>query len=250
MDEDNFFKGPQRGLDGFLIPDNDDDEKYTGSAMMSPPSFSSSTPSAAPATDFVTPVKPTRLLLSPSTSSRSKKSTDPGRPSPSINSVGISSSGNRVCKHNRQPASCMKCFDEFNNGKKTPVRFGNICEHRKFNNAGCIECGRAPKKSASTVLPVASSAVASSAVDGRYAGPIMNQFGVVSPFAHGVDGDDEHLLYPETEMYDEYEGMNIGGRKSYRKSARKLIKKSKRSSRKSKRSSKKAKRSSKKAKRS
>ena len=292
MDKRNLLKGPQKGLDEFLTvgsSDDDDDDStgsspsvsgsammplsFSGSAMMSPnvsgsammsPSFSGYTPSAAPDTDF-TPIRPARLdLLSPPSSG--------SRPSPSSSrGIDFSSNGkNRVCKHlssrgaPRQPASCMDCFDEHNTERiqnGLPVeQFGRICEHRKFMNASCIQCRRAPprviKKSAS-VVPVA--AVASSynpsLAYSNYdvAGPISNRFGQ-SVLAGILPGEeDDHLLPPRLDTYSEEEDDDMregGGRKSYRKSARKLIKKAKRSSRKAKRSSRKAKRSSRKAKRS
>lgn len=234
--ERNLLEDPQQDLGGFLTVGSDDESSVSGSFMPS---------------DAVTPIIPARLdMSSPST----------GRPS-------MFNIGKNICKHDRQPSFCLECFDEYNYGRKPRERFGRICQHRKFMSAICPQCERRPKekKGAATVVPVASSAVASSDVassaiassdrpynpilsDSRYshAGPESNQFGTVSPFAHGFDGHDDYILPPEM---DDRGGMH-GGSKSYRKSARKLIKKAKRSSKKAKRSSRKAKKSSRKAKRS
>jgi hypothetical protein len=227
---------------------------FSGSAMMSPSVSGSFMPSAAAAT-------PSRPAPSPLTGRR---------PSPSMFNIS-----KNKCKHGKQPAFCLDCFDEFNSGQETPVGFGRICQHRRFMSAACIPCGRERKvkKDAATVASsdVASSAIASSAVassDRRryypslspsefsYAGPQSNPFGRSSLARVFDDEDDESLLparlddYSDNEYHenDENEMDQGGGSKSYKKSARKLIKKAKRSSRKAKRSSKKAKRSSKKPK--
>jgi hypothetical protein len=256
MTEPNLLRGPQKGVGGFLINDSDDDDyDSTGSDMMSPAPRSGSSGSAA-------------SFMSPAPSFMS--------PAPSFMSPAPSNSKYKKCTHleGSSAYTCKKCWDEYNFERRERglpnAEYRGRCKHGvNYSTTGAC-CQRTPRPYAkreavqqSPLPPVVTSAASAGlnpnprlffsefqSVDPKQ-NLINYDFGNPSPLAPILPGETfEGLLHHPAEDHDDEEDDMYGGSKSYRKSARKLIKKAKRSSRKAKRSSRKAKRSSRKAKRS
>jgi hypothetical protein len=264
MTEPNLLRGPQEGVGGFLINDSDDDYDSTGSDMMSPAPRSGSSGSAA---SFMSPAP---------RSGSSGSAASFMSPAPSFMSPAPSNSKYKKCTHleGSSAYTCKKCWDEYNFERRERglpnAEYRGRCKHGvNYSTTGAC-CQRTPRPYAkreaaqqSPLPPVVTSAASAglnpnprlSFSEFQSVDPKQNlinyDFGNPSPLAPILPGETfEGLLHHPAEDHDDEKDDMYGGSKSYRKSARKLIKKAKRSSRKAKRSSRKAKRSSRKAKRS